>query len=250
MASPTANHSKRLSMKAAVLVPAAGMGRRMGSSVSKQYLELAGKPILAHTLSVFEEHPLVEVIYPIVPVDDFAYCRSQILEPYGFSKVKRLVGGGVERQDSVANGLVALAEDGYTEAQRPVLVHDGARPLFDARLLAGLLTSIEGTGAAIIAVPVKDTIKGVTDMRIDTTLDRRQLWQAQTPQGARFELLQRAFAEAGQDGFYGTDEASLCERIGSPVAVVAGDYRNIKVTTPEDLVIAKALLDSMGRESA
>ncbi len=237
-------------MKAAVLVPAAGMGRRMGGAVSKQYLELSGRPILAHTLSLFDAHPLVDVIYPIVPAEDIPFCRARILEPYGFTKVKRLIGGGAERQDSVANGLAALAEDGYTEARRPVLVHDGARPLLDTRLLADLLRSIEGNGAAIMAVPAKDTIKVVTEMRIERTLDRSLLWQAQTPQGASFELMQRAFALAAEEGFYGTDEASLFERIGSPVAIVAGDYRNIKVTTPEDLVIAKALLDSMGRESA
>lgn len=237
-------------MKAAVLIPAAGMGRRMGSSVSKQYLDLAGKPILAHTLSIFDAHPLVEVIYPIIPLDDFSYCQSEILQPYAFRKVKRLIAGGDERQDSVANGLAALAQDGYTEAQRPVLIHDGARPLFNPALLAPLLDDIAAAGACIVGVPVKDTIKTVDAGLITSSPERSRLWQAQTPQGFLYPLLRDAFEQAAASGFRGTDDASLLAHIGQPVRMVAGDYRNIKVTTPEDLVIAKALLDSMTEESA
>ncbi len=237
-------------MKAAVLIPAAGMGSRMGSAVSKQYLELAGRPILAHTLSIFDAHPLVEVIYPIVPANDFVYCQTQILEPFGYQKVKRLIAGGTERQDSVRNGLDALAQDGFSEPQRPVLIHDGARPLFDAALLAELLACIDTQGAGIVGVPVKDTIKIVTGGVISASPERKSLWQAQTPQGAHYALLREAFDLATVTGFHGTDDASLLENIGKKVAMVTGDYRNIKVTTPEDLVIAKALLDSMGKESA
>ncbi len=237
-------------MKAVVLVPAAGMGRRMGTSVSKQYLELAGKPILAHTLAVFARHPQVEAIYPIVPAADFSYCREQILNRFSVEKVKRLVAGGAQRQDSVANGLAAMAEDGYAQARRPVLIHDGARPLFDGALLAPLLAEIATSGACIVGVPVKDTIKQVTDGVITASPERRLLWQAQTPQGFLYPLLKVAFDRAVRDGFQGTDDASLLERLGKAVRIVAGDYRNIKVTTPEDLVIASALLDSMREESA
>ena len=237
-------------MKAAVLIPAAGMGSRMGSTVSKQYLELAGRPILAHTLSIFDAHPLVEAIYPIVPAADFAYCQEQILTPFGYQKVKRLVAGGTERQDSVANGLAALAEDGYTEGQQPVLIHDGARPLFNGDLIAELLQCIKQQGACIVGVPVKDTIKVVADGIITASPERQTLWQAQTPQGAQFNLLRHAFKQAAINNFCGTDDASLLENAGTPVHMVTGDYSNIKVTTPEDLVIAKALLDSMRSESA
>ena len=237
-------------MKAVVLIPAAGMGSRMGSAVSKQYLELAGKPILAHTLSLFDAHPLVEAIYPIVPAADFDYCQEQILSPFSYQKVKRLIAGGAERQDSVRNGLDALVEDGYTEAQRPVLIHDGARPLFNPELVARLLARIAETGACIIGVPAKDTIKVVDEGVITASPDRKRLWQAQTPQGARYGLLREAFDQAAASGFCGTDDASLLENIGTPVHMVTGDYRNIKVTTPEDLVIAKALLDSRRKESA
>ncbi len=237
-------------MKAAVLIPAAGLGRRMGASISKQYLALHGKPLLAHTLSLFDSHPAVESIYPIVPAEDFTFCQEQIIERFGLRKVRRLVQGGAERQDSVRNGLAALREDGYTEAQRPVLIHDGARPLFNPAQLPALLDVIREVGACILAVPVKDTIKRVAEELIVASPERKFLWQAQTPQGFLYPLLEQAFAEADRAGFCATDDASLLERLGRPVRIVAGDYRNIKVTTPEDLVIATALLDSMEEKSA
>ena len=119
-------------MKATVLIPAAGMGKRMGAKVNKQYLELAGKPILAHTLALFERSPQIEHIYPILPADEIDYCREQIIEKYGFSKVRKLVPGGAERQDSVRNGLLALQQDGLDQPEGILLVHDGARPrVFD-----------------------------------------------------------------------------------------------------------------------
>ncbi len=222
----------------------------MGTSVSKQYLELAGKPILAHTIELFEHHPQVEAIYPIVPSADIDFCQRSVIDRYGIAKVRRLICGGAQRQDSVANGLKALAEDGFDQPDRPVLVHDGARPLFDTSLLDSFLATVGMQGSAIVAVPAKDTIKVVNGGIIAKTLDRSLLWQAQTPQGGRFDLLKRAFEQAAADSFYGTDEASLLERIGEKVAIVSGDYRNIKVTTPEDLLIAAALLDSFREKSA
>ncbi len=229
-------------MKATVLIPAAGTGRRMGGSVSKQYLELAGKPILAHTLTLFENHPLIENIYPIVPPDDISYCQKQIIDCYGFSKVRRIVAGGAERQDSVRNGLNALSEDGLNQPQRPVLIHDGARPLFDSQCLSTLIEIVGEIGACTLGVPVKDTIKDVENNRITRSPDRSRLWQAQTPQGFQYRLIREAFDRADQDGFIATDDASLLERLGHPVQMLEGDYRNIKVTTPEDILIAVALL--------
>lgn len=237
-------------MKATVLIPAAGMGRRMGTTVNKQYLDLAGKPILAHTLALFDQHPQVEHIYPILPADDIDYCRQQIIEPYRFSKVRRLVPGGDERQDSVRNGMLALAEDGLDQPERIVLVHDGARPLFNPQLLSELIEVIIKQGACIVGVPAKDTIKEIDNGLISNTPERKRLWQAQTPQGFRYRLLASAFAQAAAEQFLGTDDASLLERFNMPVAILQGDYRNIKVTTPEDLVIATALLDSLQEESA
>ena len=229
-------------MQATVLIPAAGTGRRMRGSISKQYLELAGKPILAHTLSLFENHPLIENIYLLVPPDDISYCQQQIIDRYGFSKVRRIVAGGTERQDSVRNGLDALAEDGLTQPQQPILIHDGARPLFDCQRLSTLIEIVCQTGACIIGVPVKDTIKDVENNKITGSPDRSRLWQAQTPQGFHYQLIREAFDRAADDNFTATDDASLVERLGHPVQILEGDYRNIKVTTPEDILIAAALL--------
>ncbi len=237
-------------MKATVLIPAAGMGRRMGASISKQYLNLAGKPILAHTLALFDNHPLIENIYLIVPPDDIAYCRQQIIDHYGFNKVCRIIAGGAERQDSVRNGLNALAEDGYAQPERSILIHDGARPLFDSRLLSELIGIVCAKEACIVGVPVKDTIKDVKNNQITGSLDRRRLWQAQTPQGFCYRLIKEAFDQADAENFVATDDASLVERLGHPVQMLEGDYRNIKVTTPEDLVIAVALFDSLRKDSA
>lgn len=216
----------------------------MGAGVNKQYLALAGKPILAHTLELFDRHPAIEHIYPILPPQELDYCQQQIIAPYRFDKIRKLVPGGAERQDSVRNGLRALQEDSLDQPERVVLIHDGARPLFDGQLLPELLDRIAETGAAIVAVPAKDTIKEVESGIIVGTPQRQRLWQAQTPQGARYQLLNDAFARAAADKFLGTDEASLLERCGWQVAVVSGSYQNIKVTTPDDLVVATALLDS------
>lgn len=229
-------------MRATVLIPAAGAGRRMGGSINKQYLELAGKPILAHTLTLFENHPRIENIYLIVPPDDISYCQQQIIDRYGFIKVKRIVAGGTERQDSVRNGLDTLAEDGLAQPHRPILIHDGARPLFDCKRLSTLIDIVCQTGACIIGVPVKDTIKEVENNQITGSPDRSRLWQAQTPQGFHYQLIREAFDQAADDGSTATDDASLVERLGHPVQILEGDYRNIKVTTPEDILIAAALL--------
>lgn len=237
-------------MKATVLIPAAGMGRRMGTSINKQYLSLAGKPILAHTIALFEQHPQIEHIYPIVPAAEIDYCQQQIIGQFSFRKVRKLVAGGAQRQDSVCNGLRALVADGLDQPERIVLVHDGARPLFDPNLLAELIAVIVEKGACIVGAPVKDTIKQVDAGVISGTPERSRLWQAQTPQGFRYQLLAEAFRSAAKAGFLGTDDASLLERMGVPVAILPSDYRNIKVTTPEDLLIATALLDTKGGESA
>ncbi len=147
-------------------------------------------------------------------------------------------------------GLQALVADGLDQADRVILIHDGVRPLFNAQLLEELIRIVAAQGACVVGVPVKDTIKDVDNGLISRTPERQRLWQAQTPQGFQYQLIHQAFQQADAANFVGTDDASLLERVGLPVAVLQGDYRNIKVTTPEDLVIATALLDSQQEESA
>ncbi len=237
-------------LKAIVLIPAAGSGQRMGTVTSKQYLQLQGKPLLAHTIARFDQHPLVEAIYPIVPATDVTYCQDEILDRYQFASVRRLVAGGKERQDSVRNGLAAVIEDGYDQPRRPILIHDGARPLFNSDLLRALLESIASNGACIIAVPAKDTIKQVIQGQIIDSPPRDQLWQAQTPQGFHFDILNKAFHQQISSTVPATDDAALVAAAGYPVQVLAGDDCNLKITTPADLLIAAALLDSYKEKSA
>jgi 2-C-methyl-D-erythritol 4-phosphate cytidylyltransferase len=221
-----------------VLIPAAGQGRRMGTALSKQYLEVGDRPILAHTLAVFQQHPKIDQIYVIASPEAVDYCRAEIVERFALSKVKAVVAGGPERQSSVWLGLQACdaGEDDL------VLVHDGVRPLLTGACIDRLLTVVAKVGACVVAVPVKDTIKEVESGMVRSTPDRQRLWQVQTPQGFRAGLLRRAHQQALREGYRGTDDAALVERLGETVAVVEGDYRNIKITTAEDLLLASALL--------
>jgi 2-C-methyl-D-erythritol 4-phosphate cytidylyltransferase len=225
-------------MNVVVLIPAAGMGRRMGAAVNKQYLPLNDRPILAHTIALFDNHPRVDRIHVIIPAAEMAQCRAEVLEPCGFRKVGELIAGGAERQDSVRNGLLACG----AETDDIVLIHDGVRPLLPATLVDRIVDRVMADGACVVGVPVKDTIKQVRDGRITGTPDRRFLWQAQTPQAFRFGQILRAHEQAVEDGFCGSDDASLVERLGLPVGIVKGSYRNIKITTPEDLLLARAFL--------
>ena len=223
--------------KVAAIIPAAGSGIRMGLPVPKQFFELAGAPILIHTLNVFQEAEAVGLIIVVVPGESCARVEEQVRE-YGLSKVLQVIPGGKERQDSVLAGLQALPAE-----VEIVLVHDGVRPFVSLPIIAACLEEIEKTGAAMAAVPVKDTLKAVSAAGIIAqTVDRQRIWQAQTPQGARAKLLKKAFAAAGHDGVIATDEAALLERINIPVKVVEGSERNIKITRPEDLILAKAIL--------
>lgn len=221
------------------LVPAAGMGKRMGAGSNKQYLLLDGMPILAHTLRVFQEAPFIDGIYVVSPQPEIPFCRSEVVERYGISKVRAVVAGGSERQHSVMNGLKAMDEAGDDDL---VLIHDGVRPFVPAEVLQNAAAAADEFGGAVVAVPSKDTIKVARDGVIAATPPREELWLAQTPQAFRYGLIREAYAAAAAEGFLGTDDASLMERQGLPVRVVMGDYRNIKITTPEDMVLARAFL--------
>lgn len=226
--------------RAFAIIPAAGMGKRMGASINKQYLLLAGKPILAHTLTVFQHSDLIEGIILVTPQDEIPFCRSEVVERYGLTKVLAIVPGGAERQHSVMNGLQAL--QGRADEHDIVLIHDGVRPFINPNLLQECIrVSTEGDGA-LVAVPAKDTIKVVQDGRVTATPDRATLWQAQTPQSFRYGHVLAAYEQAHREAFLGTDDCSLVERLGGSIRVVHGSYRNIKITTPEDLVLAEAFL--------
>ncbi len=231
-------------MRVTALVPAAGMGKRMGAGINKQYLLLAGRPILAHTLAVFELAPFVDEVYLIVPEDEIPFCRENVVERYGFAKVRRSVAGGSERQHSVLNGLRAMESPGADDV---VLIHDGVRPFVTLPVLEQSVEAARLHDGALTAVPVKDTVKVVRDGTVLETPPRESLWLAQTPQTFRYGIIREAHERAAADGWLGTDDASLVERLGMSVRIVPGDYGNFKITTPEDLVLAEAFLKNRAK---
>ncbi|MBL0226015.1 MAG: 2-C-methyl-D-erythritol 4-phosphate cytidylyltransferase [Geobacteraceae bacterium] len=233
--------------KSFALIPAAGMGKRMGASINKQYLQLDGLPIVARTISVFEASPLIEAIYLVIPADEIPYCREHVVAACGFRKVIAIVPGGRERQNSVMNGLKAMRSS--VADDDVVLIHDGVRPLITSQLLCESIDVARNNDGALVAVPAKDTIKTVRDGIIIDTPPREMLWQAQTPQSFRYATIYTAHCEAEREGFMGTDDAALVERRGGTVRIVRGDYRNIKITTPEDLVLAEAFLAGARKEA-
>jgi 2-C-methyl-D-erythritol 4-phosphate cytidylyltransferase len=237
MMSRDVEQSTDLHTLGAVIV-AAGKGSRMGASESKQFLLLDDKPILLHTLLAFQASERIAEMVLVTGADDVARCLAWA-EPYGLDKLKQVVAGGAERQHSVWCGLQALSP-----AVSHVLVHDGVRPFVGRDLLARVANGLQSAEALVAAVPVKDTIKEVSDGAITGTLARERLWAMQTPQAFRRELLQTAHERAVVDGFVGTDEAVLVERLGAIVRIVPGDDRNFKITTPHDLAMARAMLQS------
>ncbi|PMC34190.1 2-C-methyl-D-erythritol 4-phosphate cytidylyltransferase [Bacillus sp. UMB0899] len=222
-------------MEYQVIIPAAGQGKRMKAGKNKQFIKLNEIPIIIHTLRVFEEHDQCSGIILVINEAEKADFQH-LIEIYRLQKVKQLVFGGKERQDSVYNGVRAV------ENEELVLVHDGARPFITQESIERLVTKADETGASILAVPVKDTIKKVEEGIVTETVERSTLWSVQTPQAFKLKLLLEAHEKARIEGYLGTDDASLLERVGQPVSIVAGDYTNIKITTPEDLYIAEAIL--------
>jgi 2-C-methyl-D-erythritol 4-phosphate cytidylyltransferase len=223
-----------------VILPAAGQGKRMGAGKNKLLLELNGIPVLIHTLRVFEQDEACSgIVLAIHPQDKQEF--QALLTSYNVTKVINLVPGGKERQDSIYNALKSVETDGI------ILVHDAARPFTLKEHIHRLTEMAAETGAAILGVPAKDTIKKINDGVVVETVERSSLWAVQTPQAFRISLLKDAYEKAEKDHFLGTDDASLVERLHYPVAMVEGDYDNIKLTTPEDLFFAEAILEKRKR---
>ena len=212
----------------------------MGGSVPKQYLSLGGEPLIVHSLRILQAADTVDEIILAVPESDLDYCINELVTQHGFSKVTRVVAGGVERQDSVRRALEQVTEE--TEI---VLVHDAVRPFLTGQMVSDVIAKADKHGAAIIALPMRDTVKQVgSDQVIQRTVDRHPLWLAQTPQAFRRQWLQEAHRKAHAEGIHATDDAYLVEWLGHSVMVVEGSGENIKVTRPEDIVIGEAILAS------
>lgn len=224
--------------KVTAIVLAAGSGRRMNSKVHKQYMMLAGKPVLYYALKTFEESPVTDIVL-VVGQGEIAYCKREIVDKYGIRKVSAVIEGGRERYHSVHEGLLAASGADY------VLIHDGARPFVTADMIGSSIENVKVHQACVVGMPVKDTIKMVgEDGFAKGTPDRRTLWQVQTPQTFSYPLIRDAYEKViaqGDDTV--TDDAMVLERItGRRVKVIEGSYQNIKITTPEDLLVAEAYL--------
>lgn len=227
-------------MRNAAIVLAAGSGSRMKSSVKKQYLLLDGKPVLWYSLQAFEQCPRIDEVVLVCGEQERDWCRTEIVDRYGFTKINQIVAGGKERYHSVYEGLKALTDCDY------VLIHDGARPFADRELLNRILDDLPQSRASVAAVPVKDTIKlGGRDGYVERTLPRERLWSVQTPQSFAYPLIRSAYDTVMQEkpsNLVITDDAMVAEYSGIPVKLIEGSYDNIKLTTPADLYLAEEIL--------
>jgi 2-C-methyl-D-erythritol 4-phosphate cytidylyltransferase len=219
------------------IIAAAGAGTRMASDRPKQFLLLAGTPVIVHTLRVFEQCENIHEVIVVLPAEESAGFVS-LAAKHGLRKIARVVPGGVTRADSVKRGLLSIR----SATAEIVAVHDGVRPFVTVDEIDATVAAAHKDGAAILVAPVTDTIKQLDDRRVARTLDRIKLRRALTPQCFRYDLLRRAYLNADVMDASLTDESALLERLGMPVSIVEGSSRNIKITTAEDLAIAKAIL--------
>ena len=246
-------------MKTIAIIAAGGKGKRIEGvhpdfvpsgltpregKLPKQLLMLKDKPILAHTIDKFERCEFINEIILVVPDDYLEYCSQAIVDKYSFKKVRKVICGGKERQDSVYSGLKACPNNASI-----VVIHDGVRPLIPIDKISESIKicqekkSAGSIGAVVLAVPVKETVKRVEHDSIITTLDRSKLWLTQTPQTFEYKLILDAYEKAKENNFTGTDDSVLVERLGHEVTILEGDCKNIKITTAEDLAIAEKLLE-------
>lgn len=230
--------------KITAIVLAAGTGKRMNSAVHKQYMMLAGKPVLYYALKAFDKSAVTDIVL-VTGAGEIEYCKKEIVEKYQIEKVRAIVEGGRERYHSVHAGLEAAVGSDY------VLIHDGARPLVTEDIIVRSIEMVRECRACVVGMPVKDTIKLVgEDGYAKETPERSLLWQMQTPQCFAYPLIADAYAKiiaSGDDSV--TDDAMVLERItGQQVRVIEGSYRNLKITTPEDLLVAEAYLKDISKK--
>lgn len=223
---------------AAAIIVAAGKGKRMGAPVSKQFLKLGGKEILAHTVGRFEQFSMIQEII-LVTGQDYVEDVKAMVRHYGWKKVMAVVVGGKERQDSVRSGLDALSKTMDT-----VLIHDGVRPFVTEDMIERSVEAAQRYGGCVLGVAAKDTMKVCDEKGIVLqTPNRSTLWHIQTPQTFRREIIQQAYEKAQREGFLGTDDASVAEFAGVQIKVIQGSYQNIKITTKEDLLVGACFLE-------
>lgn len=226
-------------MHCTAIVLAAGQGKRMGTKVHKQYLMLAGRPVLYYSLKAFEDSPVIDEVFLVTGAGEEEYCRENIVNLFQFKKVSRIMQGGAERYHSVWNGLQELEENGY------VFIHDGARPFVDSKMIERAYAEVQEHKACVVGMPVKDTIKVADDRgTVETTPDRSKLWMVQTPQVFENHIVRGAYSMLMRESYINvTDDAMVVEQmLQYPIRLVYGSYENIKITTPDDLEMAEVLL--------
>lgn len=222
------------------IIAAAGSSKRMGELGNKQFIEILGKPVLAYTVEAFESCRLINEIIIVTREEEIMHCSEAVVQPYGFSKVSKIIAGGSHRQESVYIGLKEI--DPYTNI---VVVHDGARPLVLVEDIENSIYECMDNGAAVIGTKVKETMKVVDpEGFIAGTPDRETLWAARTPQTFNYDLILKAHQMAAEEGFTAWDDAGLVERLGYKVKMIEGSHQNIKVTTVEDISIAESILEN------
>lgn len=228
-------------MKHTAIILASGSGKRMGAGKNKVLVRMGRRPMIAQTIAAFDAHPqIARVMLVVQPAERAVFAR--IVARYGFASVTDIVDGGRERQYSAHNAVAHLDQTHGIGARDIVLFHNGANPFVSEKEITQVIAAARTHGAAVVAHPVKDTIKEVNgDGLVVRTLDRATLWAMQTPQALRGDVVVRAFAAAADEGFVGTDDVSLAERIGVPVKIVLASAENIKMTTPQDLQLAQVM---------
>ncbi|MGC2061340.1 MAG: 2-C-methyl-D-erythritol 4-phosphate cytidylyltransferase [Thermodesulfovibrionales bacterium] len=230
-----------MTKKVVAIVPGAGIGKRFGPGTNKPFEILAGKPLLVWVLETLESVEEIIEIIPVIKAENMGWA-AELIEDHRITKVRRIAPGGKERQDSVYNGL-KLVED----EESVVLVHDGVRPLIEPRHIREALEAIGDFDGVVVGVPVKDTVKEAAGGVVTRTYDRSMLWAIQTPQVFSYSVLRAAYEKAKDESFHATDDSALVERYGGTVRIVQGSYANIKVTTPEDLLVAELFLSARGQ---